>query len=387
MAITDLSLNALMTASGHSGAGNPNMLIINKGVAGSASMADFAVSAFSTPTCASGFTLNGDTTPYDFDINGTSIGSKFKTHIAGISGKVTWNATDNGFGMSITDLGTNAAGGYHTYSFNNTGLGNAYVDVSFKIVDGFNTNATEYNVVKSASFFIIDSGCFLEGTNIIMSDGTYKFIENVKIGNYILSYDFEAGMFLSKLVEKTLVHKSNEYWIINDTLKVTPNHKLWVNDILSTVSKINIGNWLRNENYDKVWVYDIKKYIPEETFNTYNLKIADTHNYLAEGLLVHNKCPFVYTSYNGIETCHGTILTNFEGKDKCNINSITINIPFNKIIIREIEPETSYFSELWLNSEKLSDTFIIHQGNEVIFNIENKNSILFATGYYIQGIP
>jgi hypothetical protein len=386
MAISNLSLLALMSASGHIGGGSPNMYTINKNVSSSVSMSQFAVDGFSTPTCLSGFTLNGDGTPYDFDINGTSIGTKFKTHIAGVSGKVTWNATDNGFGMSIVDYGTNSAGGYHTYGFDNTGLGDAYVDVSYRVVDGFNINATDYNVVKLASFFIVDSGCFICGTNIIMFDGTYKFIEDVKIGDYILSYDFVEGIFLPKLVEKTLIHKSNEYWIINDILKVTPNHKLWVNDILSTVSKINIGDWLRNENYDKVWVYDIKKYTPEESFNTYNLKIADTHNYLAEGLLVHNKCPFVYTSYNGVETCHGTILTNFDSKDKCHKDMVSIEIPFDKIIIREIEPETSYFKGVWLNHKELLTEFELTQGNEIVLDVKNQTqiSILFATGYYIS---
>jgi len=226
-----------------------------------------------------------------------------------------------------------------------------------------------------------DTGCFLLGTKVLMGDNTYKNIEDIKIGDFVVSFDFNSRLYFPKLVEKTLVHKANEYWIINNKLKVTPNHKLWVNDILSTVGKIKRGDFLRNEHYERVWVYDIQKRIELNPFHTYNLKVADTHNYLAEGLLVHNKCPFVYTSYQGVETCHGTILTNFSGVEGIDTKDITL--PFDTIIIREIEPETSHFQELWFGGIKLAGSFTLDQGEEKIFKISNtEGTTLFARGHY-----
>lgn len=384
MAISNLSLTALMTASGHSGAGSPNMYTINKNSATPVSMSQFAVSAFSNPTDNTGGYCFGDGTSYTFFINGTSIGNKFKTHIASVAGKVVWTADDGGLGMLISDYGIDTNGD-QTYAFDNSGLGDGNVTVSYKVVDGFNTNATDYNVFKSDTFVVYDQ-CFLAGTNIIMSDGTYKFIEDIKVGDYILSYDFTNAIFVPSVVEKIFNHKSSEYCVINNKLMVTPNHKLWVNDILSLVSNIKRGDFLRNDRFEKVYVFDIQKIVPDSKFNTYNLRIKDTHNYLAEGLLVHNKCPFVYSSYNGVETCHGTILTNFEGYTNRNKDMVVIEIPFDKIIIREIEQESSYFSRVWMNHIELSKDFILNQGDEIIFDVKNKNeiTILFATGYYMN---
>lgn len=253
------------------------------------------------------------------------------------------------------------------------------------LYDGYNVNATNYGSGNGPADipFVIEFTCFLAGTRILMANNTWKPIELVKAGEYVLSFDFVSHLYLPKLVTKILVHQSSEYWLINNKLPATPNHKLWVNDILSTVGNIKRGDYLRNENYEKVWVFDIQKFRPGHTFKTYNFKVADTHNYLAEGLLVHNKCPFVYSSYNGVETCHGTILTNFNGIENKNIDTLKIMIPFDKIIIREIEPETTIFNNVWIDHTLLATDVTIHQGEELIFNVNcSSDCDLIAKGYY-----
>jgi len=69
--------------------------------------------------------------------------------------------------------------------------------------------------------------CFLAGTPIALSDGTEKPIEDVKVGDIVLSYDEERKSNVASIVKKTFYHpeeQSNGYLVINNKLKVTPNH-------------------------------------------------------------------------------------------------------------------------------------------------------------------
>ena len=126
-------------------------------------------------------------------------------------------------------------------------------------------------------------GCFLAGTKITMSDGTEKNIEDIQIGDYVISYNLEKGRYEKAKVARTFEHKGvPHYLVINKVLRVTPNHPIY-----------SEGRWVRADSLkegDKLfigWVETIEKVYGSAT--VYNLEVEKNHNYFAEGVLVHNK--------------------------------------------------------------------------------------------------
>lgn len=151
--------------------------------------------------------------------------------------------------------------------------------------------------------------CFLAGTKILMFDNSLKNIEDVKVGDKVLSYDFRTKKIVSQMVLELEMPIRNHYYnlILEDEtiLKVTDEHPLY-----SKIAGKNVWASINPENtlkYDKMFVqklnlgdYVLKndlswsKVVKFERFEgdvqTYNLKkINRTHTFFAENILVHNK--------------------------------------------------------------------------------------------------
>jgi len=128
--------------------------------------------------------------------------------------------------------------------------------------------------------------CFLSGTQITMADGSKKNIEDVAAGDYVLSYNLKENKYEKDRVVKTFKHNKEEssdyYLVINNILKVTPNHPIYVNGEWRRADSLKIGdNLFANK------VTEIKKVYEKQ--ETYNLEVEKNHNYFAEGFLAHNK--------------------------------------------------------------------------------------------------
>lgn len=53
-------------------------------------------------------------------------------------------------------------------------------------------------------------GCFVESTLITMADGKRRKISEVKVGDYVLSYDVKVGTFLPKRISNVMTRDANE---------------------------------------------------------------------------------------------------------------------------------------------------------------------------------
>ena len=129
-------------------------------------------------------------------------------------------------------------------------------------------------------------GCFLAGTPITMKDGTTKPIETVKVGDKVLSFDFETKQFKPDKVTKVLKHISDEYWIVNGHWKVTPNHPVYSNGRWTQIGKLKIGDVLfgsdgRAQPIEKIFRI-------REKVKTYNFEVNPYHTYISGGYVVHN---------------------------------------------------------------------------------------------------
>ena len=157
-----------------------------------------------------------------------------------------------------------------------------------------------------------DLGCFIAGTQVTMGDGAKKAIEDVKIGDQILSYNELAHSTYVSTVVATLHHPSTKHYLydvfVHDGKNFVANSVHWV-------YVVEAGTYLHmSEIYDRfkagqpVTIIDesgatqrvdaIRNYVSTE--RVYNLHVDGIkesrdfenqgvgHNYFAGGVLVHN---------------------------------------------------------------------------------------------------
>lgn len=151
----------------------------------------------------------------------------------------------------------------------------------------------------------LTDSCFPAGTLISMADGSLKNIEDVKIGEKVLSYNGKR-IVKSNVLEIESPVRDNLYEItFNDGTKldltrehpiytkkgwesINPSETLKENSNLD-VNILNVGDFVLNSNLNFVEISSIKD-ISKGNIQTYNLKeISKTNAFFAEGYLVHNK--------------------------------------------------------------------------------------------------
>jgi hypothetical protein len=151
-----------------------------------------------------------------------------------------------------------------------------------------------------------DSCCFVKGTKISMFDNTIKNIEDVKVGDIVITYNEETKEKEPGEVKNTISPLRSdiiEYKLSNDVIiKSTSCHPYFVvdkgwssfNPELTKnmydfdVSKIEENDKLLDINDNELFVSKITELMCKKV-NTYNLQILGNHTYYANGVLVHNK--------------------------------------------------------------------------------------------------
>lgn len=141
--------------------------------------------------------------------------------------------------------------------------------------------------------------CFGSGTLVTMDDMTCKPIENVVVGDHVLSLDTGTGIKYSARVCDVFYHPMFEaqgYLIINGTLNVTPEHLLFVDGKWKRAGDMRAGDHmtgLDGEPMTVMCIHHIGASIP-----VYNLHTShETHNYFANGVLAHNAKAYQHGGY------------------------------------------------------------------------------------------
>jgi hypothetical protein len=138
---------------------------------------------------------------------------------------------------------------------------------------------------------ITTTTCVLAGTKIDMADGSKRSIEDIEVGDMVLSYNEQTGQNEPGNISKIFHHKIEEmnddyYMIINNSLKITPNHKVMINGSWNMVGNLKLGDKLQLNDGNTLIVLSIQKV--EQKVPTYNLKVETLHNYYANNILIHN---------------------------------------------------------------------------------------------------
>jgi uncharacterized protein YfaS (alpha-2-macroglobulin family) len=156
-------------------------------------------------------------------------------------------------------------------------------------------------------------GCFAGDTPILMGDGSTKAIQDVKVGDTVLTRADEQSKALVK-ASVTNVHGQNVmgYLIFNGTLKVTPNHRLWVNGVWQEAGNVEAGDLLMDNSGKAVAVTSIEW--QQGAFTVYNLTVEKYHTYFANGVYVHNQKGGGRTIFKDTAYWNPSVRTDANGK-------------------------------------------------------------------------
>ena len=139
------------------------------------------------------------------------------------------------------------------------------------------------------------SYCFVAGTLVTTEQGQ-KPIEEIKVGDKVLSENPETGEIAYKTVEETYINETDELIHVHvneETISATPNHPFYVDKLGWTLAKnLRAGDVLVLSNGEFVVVEWIQHEILENPIKVYNFEVEDFHTYFVgeSSVLVHNMC-------------------------------------------------------------------------------------------------
>ena len=201
--------------------------------------------------------------------------------------------------------------------------------------------------------------CFLKGTQVLMADGSYQNIEDIAINDYVMTYNFETHQTKQHQVTNVFHHASDEmtdyYLVINEYLKVTPNHKLYRDNQWVSFGDISIGDMI-----GEISITSIKKVFEQEP--TYDLEIEKNHNYYVklgnDAIIAHNEftvpqinpSPWILTSKNINPT--DTSFSPYGGDYDVTYTQIDPENPEQGDFIYEIKDQTNFLYAV-IDSKKI----------------------------------
>ena len=139
----------------------------------------------------------------------------------------------------------------------------------------------------------LGNGCFIAGTLVTTKSGL-KPIEEIVIGDYVLSINEETGENSYKKITDTLVRSTQEICTIeleNGNIKSTTGHLFMVKDKWwKAAVELVAGDVLVTSDGEEQVVKSVKVEEKGYPVITYNLTVEDNHTFFVneEGILTHN---------------------------------------------------------------------------------------------------
>ena len=356
MAKTDLSLGKLRRATDPANVSSDSTANskLRADAAGVSSGNNFKISEFAVDEVSSslsGSRFMDEGTAETYKIEFKSAGSRFLARIArhkenffweaatGLSVSSANNYTGSITAAAISNITTAIAGAQDSMSAAHAGdkrvsMSGAYVDDN--VATGFNASATNYNKKILHLTQVEDTyngtaiTCFTPDTKLTLADGTQKEIQELAIGDELLSLRMPnaqtedehpviasevsyAEYCITELGESEIVTSkiinmffdfSDTYYVINGNIKVTGEHPFFVKIpdgyYLPTEGQSSEEFWcweyVRNLGVGQIMYDKDMKEVPidtieeiEKEIEIVNIDVDSNNTYFAEGILVHNK--------------------------------------------------------------------------------------------------
>ena len=212
---------------------------------------------------------------------------------------------------------------YHAYEgmtwsdwVSNSAFSNdAYYDDEYNIwyddlVIGDSDNNWVYSydeISNGVDYYLIVFCCFDAGSKVLMADGTTKNIEDVQVGDLVMSLNEDTGEFISQKVTDTIinpksidlvyVHLSNGVRIgmrayhplltTEGWKSLRPDSPDAIRENIEDLSLLEVGDTLVGYGED-VTIVSIEEREEISDYKTYNLSVEGYHNYVVEGIVAHN---------------------------------------------------------------------------------------------------
>ena len=288
-------------------------------------MSDFSISAVDEGL--GGFTYLFEQTAENYQVEFSDSGSLFNQRIASRTENLSWSfdgTLDVTIGSAdyiaqVTAGTITNTDGAIAGTFNQSGSIKAKFAEDGQS-DGFNDHATRYNTSVSKSIEIVDTyggvpSCLLFGSMVSKSDGTTTKVEDLNIGDEILtvslpgSTDESSGNWEndtfnitssftphSASVQRVLYEFSNSYYNINNGQElITGEHHMLYrqagsNDwIWKTAPTFQVGDYLMDKSGNEVAISSIDQSVDPDGYEVVQLDVEPDDFYIGQTFLVHNK--------------------------------------------------------------------------------------------------
>jgi len=179
-----------------------------------------------------------------------------------------------------------------------------------------------HEMPKEAASGAEGGGCFAAGTLITMADGSKKPIEQIAEGDSVATFVGPLNQIRTVgEVTAKYEHIVGELLVVNDSLRLTPEHRVFTNQGFAAAEELQLGDWLLREDGTRVDVTSLRT--EHGRFAVYNFRVDPQHTYFADGFYVHNdkggtRSLFMDVAY------FGTVTTGRDGR-----GSVELTLPDN----------------------------------------------------------
>ncbi len=288
-------------------------------------MSDFSISAVDEGV--SGFTYLWEQTAEDYHVSFSDSGSLFNQRIASRTQNLSWSFDGN---LDVTIGSADYIAQVTAGSITNTagaiaGTFNQSGSIMAKFAedgqsDGFNDHATRYNTSVSKSIEIVDTyggvpSCLLFGSEVSKSDGSVVKVEDLNIGDEILSVSLQGSTDESlgdwtndtfdkdntftqhsASVQRVLYEFATSYYNINNEQElITGEHHMLYrqagnqNWVWKTAPNFSVGDYLMDKNGNQVAITSLETNVDPDGYEVVQLDVEPDDFYIGKTFLVHNK--------------------------------------------------------------------------------------------------
>jgi hypothetical protein len=287
-------------------------------------MSDFSISSVDS---ISGFEYLFEATTEDYELGFSNAGPLFLKRIGNRTENFSWSKTGNlgvTFGgadylVQVTAPSITNTDGAIAGTFNQSGS----IVVKFHEdgqSDGYNDHATNYNTNRTKDIEVVDTyggvpSCLLFGSPVSKSDGSVVNVEDLNIGDEILTISLQGstdessgdwtndtfdkdGTFTqhSASVKRVMYEFSNSYYDINNGQElITGEHHMLYrqsgnqNWVWKTAPTFQVGDYLMDKNGNEVTISSINQSVDPDGYEVVQLDVEPDDFYIGQTFLVHNK--------------------------------------------------------------------------------------------------
>jgi hypothetical protein len=178
---------------------------------------------------------------------------------------------------------------------NDSGTGVDWIDGFIDFVDGlpdFSCSDCAGSGYSCISGVCVGGGadvgsCIVEGQSVLLANNQQVLVENLNIGDKIKSYNLNTKQLENDTILAKIKTSHKEYCLINNNLKLSTNHKVYVVDkgfVEAQDLTINKDTILQNKKPTLV----TSKEIIEDSVNSYSFTVEKNGNLIVNDILVTN---------------------------------------------------------------------------------------------------